>query len=198
VDIACDTFPVQDDGMSRSSSAVPHRLSIATFETEATQGVESSSHERVRDPLTIASRRATAEPAVIAFEVLPDLQAPAARKFARIAIKTNGRILLIDPAEILVAEAQGNYVLLQQSRGSHMLRGKISILAAKLEAYGLIRIHRSVLVNADHVEGIEPLVTGEYLLRMKGGKEYKVTRTYKQNLHLLAATWIGAGSFFED
>jgi two-component system LytT family response regulator len=69
------------------------------------------------------------------------------------------------------------------------------MLAEKLRPYGFLRIHRSVLVNSAHVETIEPLFTGEYLLRMKGGKEYNVTRTYKKNLSALASFWIGPDTF---
>jgi DNA-binding LytR/AlgR family response regulator len=48
------------------------------------------------------------------------------------------------------------------------------------------RIHRSVVVNISAVEEIQPLPTGEYRLRVKGGKGYLVTRTYKHNLRDLA------------
>jgi len=110
-------------------------------------------------------------------------------------MKANGTILFIDPTEILVAEAQGNYVLVFHSKGSLLLREQISTLANRLQAYGLIRIHRSILVNAAHVESIRPLFTGEYLLHISDGREYNVTRTYKKNLQVLAAIWIGVDGF---
>lgn len=113
----------------------------------------------------------------------------------RIAVKCGGKILFLNPAEIFAAHAQGNYVLLQQNRGSHLLREQISVVAEKLAPFGFVRIHRSVLVNSAHVETIEPLFTGEYLLRLRGGREYNVTRTYKKNLQLLAESWIGTDSF---
>jgi DNA-binding LytR/AlgR family response regulator len=116
----------------------------------------------------------------------------------RIAMKSNGTILLIDPTEILTAEAQGNYVLVFHSKGAHLLREQISNLANRLHPYGLIRVHRSILVNAAHVESIMPLVTGEYLLRIRDGREYNVTRTYKKNLQALAAIWIGVEGFDPD
>jgi len=50
-------------------------------------------------------------------------------------------------------------------------------------------------VNASFVEEISPLPTGEYCLRIKGGKEYNVTRTFKRNLKSLAKFWIGTGAF---
>jgi DNA-binding LytR/AlgR family response regulator len=116
----------------------------------------------------------------------------------KIAVKAKGKIHLIDPARILAAEAQSNYVLLQQMLESHLLREQISVLAEKLEPFGFIRIHRSVLVNAALVEELEPLLTGAYLLRMRGGKEYSVTRTYKKNLQFLARSWIGMDGLFAD
>jgi len=71
------------------------------------------------------------------------------------------------------------------------LREQISVLSEKLRPYGFIRIHRSVLINTSYVTAMEPLFTGEYLLRMKDGAEFNVTRTYKRNLKELASFWIG-------
>ena len=117
----------------------------------------------------------------------------------RIAIKAKGRILFIDPGAVIAVQAEGNYVLLlQREGGSYLLRESISEMAEKLEAYGFIRIHRSVLVNASFVEEIQPCQTGEYELRVKGGKQFTVTRTYKKNLRALADFWIGTGGFLTE
>lgn len=59
-------------------------------------------------------------------------------------------------------------------------------MAEKLKPYGFLRIHRSVLVNRSWVEKIRPDPTGEFVLRVKGGREFTVTRTYKNNLKLPA------------
>ena len=118
------------------------------------------------------------------------------RPSTRIAIKVKGRILLINPGDVVAVLAEGNYVLLQQESISYLLRESISVVAKKLEPFGFIQIHRSVLVNASFVEEIKPYPTGEYVLRVKGGKEYTVTRTYKENLRSLAEFSIGTGGFF--
>jgi len=120
------------------------------------------------------------------------------RPSPRIAIKAKGRIVFIDPCAVIAVQAEGNYVLLQREGGSHLLRESISDMAEKLEPFGFIRIHRSVLVNAAFVEEIQPCPTGEYDLRMKGGKQFTVTRTYKKNLRSLAQYWIGTGAFLAD
>jgi two-component system, LytTR family, response regulator len=142
--------------------------------------------------------RITTEQTARLMEVFPMLQELARPLPARLALKVKGRIVFIDPADCVAVQAEGNYVLLWRASDSYMLRESISAVAKKLEPYGFIRIHRSVLVNSSFVEEIQPHSTGEYGLKMKGGKEYTVTRTYKKNLKSLAAYWIGAGAFFAD
>lgn len=137
-------------------------------------------------------------PSTRLMEALPRLQALAKRESPRVAIKVKGKILLINLGDVVSVKAEGNYVLLQRPSTSHLLRESISTVAEKLQPHGFIRIHRSMLVNTTFVEEIKPYSTGEYVLRVKGRQEYRVTRTYKQNLKLLAEFWIGAGAFFLD
>lgn len=89
-------------------------------------------------------------------------------------------------------------MVLQRTAGSYLLRESISLMEEKLKPYGFIRIHRSVLVNTALVEEIQPWATGEYALRVKGGKEYTVARTYKKNLKNIAESWIGTDTFVEN
>lgn len=117
---------------------------------------------------------------------LRQLESIAKRQAPRIAIKAKGKILFLDVAEIVAVQAEGNYVSLRHRTNSYLLRERISFMAEKLKPYGFMRIHRSVIVNISAVEEIEPLSTGEYRLRVRGGKEYLVTRTYKDNLRDLA------------
>jgi two-component system LytT family response regulator len=116
----------------------------------------------------------------------------------RVAIRAKGKILFINLSEVVAVQAEGNNVSLQWNGNSYLLRESLSAVAAELEPQGFIRIHRSILVNASFVEEIKPYSTGEYGLRMKSGKEYTITRTYKKNIRSLAEYWIGAGAFFPD
>ncbi len=130
-------------------------------------------------------------------DLLPQIE-EMVTKASRIAIKVKGRILFIDPTQVVTIEAQGNYVLLRRMAGSDLLRESISTIAEKLQPYGFVRIHRSLLINASFVEEIEPCTTGEYVLRIKGGKEFTVSRTYKKNLHSITPLWFGTDSFRAD
>jgi DNA-binding LytR/AlgR family response regulator len=138
------------------------------------------------------SKRSAGEPAPKVAEESPESRKVSPPQSSRIAIKTLGRILFINSNDLVAVQAEGKNVLLQRESGSYFLRESISAVAEKLRPYGFIRIHRSVLVNAVFVEEIKPYSTGEYGLCVKGGKEYTVTRTYKNNLKYLADFWIGA------
>jgi two-component system LytT family response regulator len=172
------------------------QYALAAFERHAVDYiVKPFSEERVNLALDFASRRTASERAARLFEFIPHLTGMTQQCSSKIGIKSNGRILFIDPRDVAVVEAEGNYVLLQRDKGADLLRESISTIAEKLKPYGFIRIHRSVLVNTSFVQDVRPCSTGEYELRLRNGREYTVTRTYRENLRCLAAFWIGTGTF---
>ena len=166
---------------------------IAAFEKYTVDYVlKPFSTEQINKALDRASRRTEGERAVKLIEALPQLRRLSSRLlYTRMAIRTKGRILFLDPRDVVAVQAEGNYVLLQRKSGSYLLRESLSEVAEKLKPYGFIRIHRSVLVNASFVEEIQPHLTGSCGLRITGGREYTVTRTYRKNLRSLAEFWIG-------
>lgn len=169
---------------------------LAAFERHAVDYiVKPFSEDRVNQALDFASHRSASERAARLLEFLPYLNPFGHPPNSKIGIKANGRILFIDPRDVLAVEAEGNYVLLRREKGADLLRESISMIAEKLKPFGFIRIHRSALVNASFVRDIRPCPTGEYQLRLRDGREYTVTRTYKGNLSGLAAFWIGTGTF---
>jgi two-component system LytT family response regulator len=76
-----------------------------------------------------------------------------------------------------------------------LLRESLSVAAEKLLPYGFVRVHRSALINDTFVVEIEPWTTGEYVVRIKGGKEFHASRSYRRNLHSLASLWLGTHGF---
>ena len=130
-------------------------------------------------------------------DLLPHIQGALTRP-PRIAIKVKGKILFIDPANVVAVEAQGNYVLLHRVAGSDFLRESISTVEEKLRPYGFVRIHRSLLINASFIEEVQPRDAGDCILRIKGGREFIVSRTYKKNLHSITPLWFGSDRFHAD
>jgi DNA-binding LytR/AlgR family response regulator len=170
----------------RSGSRVPPTKSKREGTLEST--AEDGFYEPVGTSLPSESRVDAAN----LIQAWQQLVVIAKRHAPRIAFKVKGRILFLELAEIVAVQAEGNYVSLQHQPNPYLLRESLSSMAEKLKPYGFIRIHRSVVVNTSAVEEIQPLRTGEYRLRVKGGKEYLVTRTYKDNLRDLAQLWVGS------
>jgi len=170
---------------------------IADFENETTdRGLGPFSGESFGELLAVSSRRATARRTANVMETLPPRPVLAKPHLSRIAIKAKGTVLFIDSADVIGVEAKGNYLSLLHTSGSYILHESITMAEKKLNLHGFVRIHRSVLVNAAFVEELRSCSKGEYyMLRVRGGKEYKVTRTYKTNLQFLAESWIGTDGF---
>jgi two-component system LytT family response regulator len=172
------------------------KYAVTAFEKRAVDYVlKPFTNERIHRALNHAFRRTESERAAQLVDLLPQLRELSKHRAEKIAIKAKGRIIFVDPAEVITVQAEGNYVLLQKESGSYLLRESISAIAEKLSSYGFVRIHRSTLINVAFVESVEPWLTGEYGLRVKGGKEYTVTRTYKKNLRCIAQSWLGTEPF---
>jgi two-component system LytT family response regulator len=168
---------------------------IAAFDRHAVDYVlKPFEKRRLEEALDVASTRNAGERVARLEEALPQLER-LSNYTHQVGIKTNGRILFIDPREVITVKADGNYVLLQRTSGSYLLRERISVLAEKLRPYGFVRVHRSLLVNRDQVDEVKAWTTGEYALRLKNGREYTITRKYKRNLKDLAGSWLGIDGF---
>src|SRR5215467_3058329 len=172
---------------------------VAAFEKHTVDYVlKPFSNESINEALDRAARRAQGERAAKLIEALPQLQKLSCPGHPMIAIKAKGRILFINPGDVVAVQAEGNYVSLQRESDSYLLREPISKVAEKLKPYGFIRIHRSALVNTTFVVEIKPYSTGKCGLRVKGGKEYAVTSAYKKNLKPLTEFRIGNGAFLTE
>jgi two-component system LytT family response regulator len=190
--IALEMFVQQAAHANADVSASPPRgATIYSTETRRDYTLESTADEicEAADTSLLPVIRVDAANLM---QLLRQLEVIAKRQGSRIAFKAKGSILLLDLADIVAVQAEGNYVSLRHRPNPYLVRESLSSMAKKLKPYGFIRIHRSVVVNISAVEEIQPLPTGEYRLRVKGGQEYLVTRTYKDNLRNLAQLWVGS------
>ena len=110
---------------------------------------------------------------------------------ARIAIKAKGRVLFVNPLDVTVANAEGNYVALVHKSGTYLVRETMATTEQKLAPFGFVRIHRSILVNTTLVKDLRRDNTGTYVLRTIDGSDHPVGRAYKRNLKMIARSWLG-------
>jgi DNA-binding LytR/AlgR family response regulator len=128
-------------------------------------------------------------------EVFVDDDGPPANNgagaIARIAIKAKGRVLFVNPLDVIVAKAEGNYVALVHKSGAYLVRETMATTDQKLSPFGFVRIHRSILVNTTLVKDLRRDNTGTYVLRTIDGSDHPVGRAYKRNLKIIARSRLG-------
>jgi two-component system LytT family response regulator len=106
----------------------------------------------------------------------------------RIAVPTMGRIHLVRVADIDWIEASSDYVCLHVGKKTWLVREPIAAIAERFATGGIVRIHRSTLVNADRVTELRPLPNGEFTVVLRDGITLKMSRTYRDALEALAGS----------
>ena len=104
---------------------------------------------------------------------------------ARFAVKAGHRIRLLPADAIDLIESEANYVRLHAGNDSYVLRDSLSAVEARLEPSLFARVHRKHIVNVARVQEIEPLLRGEYVLIMRGGRRVTTGRTYRARVREL-------------
>ena len=100
----------------------------------------------------------------------------------RLVVKESGRITFLKVEEIRWIEAQGNYVILHATNASPLVRRTLRELQEKLDPARFLRIHRSAVVNLDHIRELRPLFHGEYAVTLDDGTELTSSRALKDVL----------------
>jgi len=97
----------------------------------------------------------------------------------RLLIANAGRSSFVTLTEVVRVEADGgNNVAVHTARGRFTMRITMDALEAKLDPASFARIHRSHLVNIDHIAVVEPWFHGDYKLRLRDGSELTWSRRY--------------------
>jgi len=119
-------------------------------------------------------------------ELLHELRSRRKRE-ARIAVRTNGKVVFIRAEEIEWVEAAGNYVKLHVHGEAHVLRESMKNMESKLDPKTFVRIHRSAIVNVDRIKELEPWFHGEYIVIMRDGTRLTASRVFSDRLAAIMA-----------
>jgi two-component system LytT family response regulator len=111
----------------------------------------------------------------------------------RIAVKTREGLVIVSVADIDWVEADRDYVTLHVGKKTWLLRETITAAESRLAQSGFLRIHRSVLVNANRVRELRSLSKGEFTVILDDGTELKLSRNYRAALERLVGEKIGSG-----
>ncbi|MCB2213769.1 LytTR family transcriptional regulator DNA-binding domain-containing protein [bacterium] len=84
----------------------------------------------------------------------------------KIPVKLDGRVALLNPGDILYAEAAEGRTILKTSESELPSQFTLSELEERLKRSGFFRAHRSFLVNLQHVRDVIPYSRNSYSLRL--------------------------------
>jgi two-component system, LytTR family, response regulator len=105
-----------------------------------------------------------------------------ARTDSRVVVKTDGRLVVLDPDSIDWIAADGNYARIHLGSEQYLVRETLSSLAQRLDPTRFARIHRSTIVNLRQVHELHPLFHGEYVIVLRSGARLTLSRTYREAL----------------
>lgn len=103
----------------------------------------------------------------------------------RIVFKTAGALHFVDPHEVIWIEAQGDFIKVQTLQKTQLVRQTLQGIERKLDPAKFLRIHRSFLVNLDHVRRVETALYGDYSVFMSDGMKLRLSRNYRAKLKTL-------------
>jgi two-component system LytT family response regulator len=107
---------------------------------------------------------------------------------SRLAVRDRGRVVLLDPREVEWVAADGDYVRIIACARSYLMRETLTAMAKRLPPPRFARIHRSTIVNVEHVRELVPLSNREFQVVMRSGVRLRASRTYDDALSELIET----------
>jgi two-component system LytT family response regulator len=97
-------------------------------------------------------------------------------------IRQGRETLRIPTPTIEWIDAAGDYMCIHAAGNTHILRGTMKELEEVLDPSLFQRVHRSTIVNLRCVTSLRSHMNGEYFLKLEGGHELKLSRTYRDKV----------------
>jgi ABC-2 type transport system ATP-binding protein len=96
------------------------------------------------------------------------------RKAFKLPVKLEDKVVLLNPAEILYADAGEGRVFLVTQEGRLPTQYTLAELEGKLSRSGFFRAHRSILVNLQHVKEVIPYTRNSFSIRLDDSEGTKI------------------------
>ncbi|HEY4128305.1 MAG TPA: LytTR family DNA-binding domain-containing protein [Gammaproteobacteria bacterium] len=100
----------------------------------------------------------------------------------KLMVKVGSSIRPLDPAAILYVQSEGDYLRLAVAGEKLRIRERMKDIEEQVAGAGFLRIHRSLLVNLEHVREMKPKKHGDYEFLMSDGARFSSGATYRANV----------------
>ena len=105
----------------------------------------------------------------------------ASRDAERLAIRVDGKHVLVPTDSIDWIEAVDDYVRIHMGKGSHLVRGTLTSFQGRLPSL-FMRIHRSAIVNTARIKEVFPNEQGDYRVILQDGTRLPSGRSYRASV----------------
>lgn len=99
-----------------------------------------------------------------------------------LVIKDSNKIFIIPVAKIACIEAFDYYIKIHYEGQFKLTRIPIKNILPRLPADQFIRVHRSYVINLNHIDQLEKRGKNETIAKLRSGQEIRVSDTYKKEL----------------
>lgn len=89
--------------------------------------------------------------------------------------------LILKCSDIIYAESYGHIIYCHTLYGSFEVREKLYEIEGMFQNHGFIRVHKSFVVNKNHINKIIPEFNRKFTLRLSNNKKIEVSRRYFEN-----------------
>jgi two-component system, LytTR family, response regulator len=107
---------------------------------------------------------------------------PQSQPAQRLVVRSPGRLLFVNVADIDWIEAASYYACLHVAGDTHIIRRTLAELERDLGEETFVRIHRSIIVNLERIHGLELQSGGEYEVVLKSGVRLRLSRRFRKRL----------------
>lgn len=100
----------------------------------------------------------------------------------RIVVRDGEDFRLVKVDDVDAFEAAGNYVRIALPDATWLVRGTLTEYEDRLDPASFVRIHRSTIVNIDRVDRISPQLHGDFVVTLRSGRNYRMSRTHRHKV----------------
>ncbi len=111
----------------------------------------------------------------------------------RVVLKTGSDIHFIRAADIIWVESQADFIKVHTTGPAQLVRETLQSLEERLDPTKFLRIHRSSLVNLEHVRKVTPAMYGDYTVLMSDDTKLRLSRKNRGKLKQLIARLSSSG-----
>lgn len=105
----------------------------------------------------------------------------------RLTFKVRRRLIALNVADISWIEGANQYCKVHSAHGEYLLSKTLAALEPELDPSRFFRIHRSAIINGEHLSEVHSDGTGRYFVRLRSGEELPLGRARRGVLDALVA-----------